>query len=74
MDSMRQETVEDWVQVLMEREVLRKDWVSSGVRVRRLGVLGEVPWSRRKGATSLVGGVELSFSFELSSWRCARLW
>ena len=49
VEKMRQETVEDWVQVLMEREVFRKDRVSSGVRVRRLGVLGEVPWSQGKG-------------------------
>ena len=71
---MRQETVEDWVQVLMEREVFRRDRISGAVRVRRLGVSGDVTWSRGKGATSLVGGVELSVSLELSSWRCVRLW
>ena len=71
---MLQETLEDWVQVLIEREVLRRDRISSLVRVRRLGASGGVTWPRGKGATSLVGGVELSVSLELSSWRCVRLW
>ena len=68
VEKMRQETVEDWVQVLIGKEVLRNNWISGPTRVCRLGAPGDVPWNRGKGATSLVGGVKLGVSLELSSW------
>ena len=45
-EKMRQETVEDWVQVLIGKEVFRNDWISGPTRVCRLGAPGDVPWSR----------------------------
>ena len=68
VEKMRQETVEDWAQVLDGKEVLKNAWISLPTRVCRLGAPGDVPWNRGKGATSLVGGVKLGVSHELSSW------
>ena len=68
VEKMRQETVEDWVQVLVGKEVLRNNWISGPARACRLGAPGPVPWSRGYGATSLGGGMKLGVSLELSSW------
>ena len=61
-------SVEDWVQVLVGKDVLRNDRISGSARVCRLGAPGDVPWTRGTGATTPVGGVKLGVSHELSSW------
>ena len=53
--------MEDWVQVLNGKEVLKNAWISGPTRVCRLGAPGDVPWNRGKGATSLVGEVPEAF-------------
>ena len=42
-EKMRQETVEDWVQVLVGKVVLRNELISGPTSVRRLGAPGDVP-------------------------------
>ena len=69
VENMRQETVEDCVQVLVGMDDRRNEWVSGTVRERRPGGEGFVLRGMGCGPTSLTGCVKVWVSLEVESLR-----